>query len=147
MSHLHSHFGVYALILNDDKEKVLLIKKARGPYKGLFDLPGGSPEPAELLEETLFREVMEETGCSLTGSAQLGGVSARFQYEKEGVSYLLRHLGVIYFAKISGTPKADGDGEDSNGCLWVDVKELNNTNATPFTLQALEHKNNPPSPF
>lgn len=144
---IHSHFGVYALILNDDQKKVLLIKKARGPYTGLFDLPGGSPEPAELLEETLAREVLEEAGCSVTYATQLGGMSARFEYEKEGIAYVLRHLGVIYIAQISGTQKTGGDGEDSNGCLWVDVKELNSTNATPFTLQALEHKNNTPSPF
>lgn len=33
------YIGVYGIILNEGK--ILLIKKARGPYKGMYDLPGG----------------------------------------------------------------------------------------------------------
>ena len=57
------HKGVYAIIKNDNQ--ILLIKKARGPYTGLFDLPGGSPEKDEAPEQTLIREVKEETNCDV----------------------------------------------------------------------------------
>ena len=46
-------------------DKILLIKKARGPYTGLYDLPGGSQEKNETFEETLIREIKEETGLTL----------------------------------------------------------------------------------
>ena len=36
----HRHLGVYGLLIENDK--ILLIKKANGPYKGKLDLPGGS---------------------------------------------------------------------------------------------------------
>ena len=36
-----SHFGVYALILDRDRDCVLLIRKGLGCYTGLYDLPGG----------------------------------------------------------------------------------------------------------
>lgn len=59
-----SHLGVYAVITNA-KNQILLIKKSRGPYKGMLDLPGGGPEFHETFEQTLEREVMEETVLNL----------------------------------------------------------------------------------
>ena len=58
-----THFGIYGSIIKNNK--ILLIKKARGPYTGLYDLPGGSPEPGESYRQTLAREIMEETGCTV----------------------------------------------------------------------------------
>ena len=34
-----NHIGAYGIIIRD--EKIALIKKARGGYKGKLDLPGG----------------------------------------------------------------------------------------------------------
>lgn len=138
MTYTHSHFGVYALILDQSKKSVLLIKKARGPYTGRYDLPGGSPEPTELLEETLHREVKEETNCDVKEARQIGGISARFHYKKDGEDALLRHLGVIYNVQVSGTPRTDSDGEDSNGCVWLKIDSLNDKNTTPFVFEALK---------
>jgi len=138
MTYLHSHFGVYGLITND-KKKVLLIKKARGPYTGMYDLPGGSPEPKELLEEILKREINEETGCIVTKCKQLGAFSTLFEYKKEAEDGLLRHLGVIYLTEIEGQPRTDADGEDSNGCVWLELDQLNEQNSTPFVLTAIEY--------
>ena len=58
-----THFGVYGSIIKNGK--ILLIKKARGPYTGLYDLPGGGQEKGESYLETLTREIMEETGCEV----------------------------------------------------------------------------------
>lgn len=38
------HFGIYGIALNKNRDKILLVKKTRGPYTGLYDLPGGTPE-------------------------------------------------------------------------------------------------------
>ena len=58
-----SHKGVYAIIKKNNQ--ILVIRKARGPYTGLYDLPGGTPEDSETPEETLKREIKEETNCDL----------------------------------------------------------------------------------
>ena len=49
------HLGIYGLCIKDDK--ILVIKKARGLYKGKFDLPGGRIEFGESFEESLKREI------------------------------------------------------------------------------------------
>lgn len=61
-----SHLGVYGLIVNEGK--ILLIKKNRGPYKGLLDLPGGGLEDGESTHQALEREIIAGDGlqrCSL----------------------------------------------------------------------------------
>ena len=55
-----NHIGIYGICIKDNK--LLCIKKVRGPYKNRFDLPGGSQKENEGLTETLAREFREETG-------------------------------------------------------------------------------------
>lgn len=45
-----------------DRDKVLLIQRARAPYFGLWSLPGGRLEPGEDAETAAIREVAEEVG-------------------------------------------------------------------------------------
>ncbi|MES2676715.1 MAG: NUDIX domain-containing protein [Pseudomonadota bacterium] len=134
----HSHFGVYGIILNLDQTQILLIKKARGPYIGRYDLPGGSMESLELLEECLYREIKEETGCAVINASQIKAVSTLFHYNNGKKDCTLRHIGVIYRAEIEGTPSATGDGEDSNGCVWHDIKSIDPDKVSPFLLLALD---------
>ena len=58
------HVGCYGVVYNDNEE-VLLIQKARGPYKSKLDLPGGGIEYGENCDETLKREFEEEIGLSI----------------------------------------------------------------------------------
>ena len=133
-----SHFGVYALILSPARDTVLLIKKRLGCYTGLYDLPGGSMEPEELLEETLQREVLEETDCTVTAMKQIGAFSVLYPHKKNGVDVTLRHLGAIYDCDVTGTPRTEAGLDDSDGCVWINISELNDKNAAPFVLMALQ---------
>jgi ADP-ribose pyrophosphatase YjhB (NUDIX family) len=45
-----------------DRDKVLLIQRARAPYFGLWTLPGGRLEPGEDAETAAAREIKEEVG-------------------------------------------------------------------------------------
>jgi len=131
-----THLGIYASIRQGNQ--ILLIRKARGPYTGLYDLPGGSPEADETPEQTLIREIREETGCEVISSA--------FRFDRticfsdftlaSGEKGCMQHTGVLFDAKVSGTPAKSGDGLDSGGAEWVDVETLTSQNATPFALMA-----------
>jgi len=48
-----------------DRDKVLLIQRARKPYFGMWSLPGGRLEPGETPEQAAEREIMEEVGLSV----------------------------------------------------------------------------------
>ena len=48
-----------------DRDKVLLIQRARKPYFGMWSLPGGRLEPGETPEQAAEREIREEVGLSV----------------------------------------------------------------------------------
>ncbi|HLZ10644.1 MAG TPA: NUDIX hydrolase [Chloroflexota bacterium] len=60
-----------ALIVNEDQ--VLLSKRARAPFRGFWDIPGGFLEAGEDPREGARREVREETGLEvvLAGPAEV----------------------------------------------------------------------------
>lgn len=45
--------------------KILLVRRAREPSKGIYTFPGGRVEFGESLTEALAREVREETGLAI----------------------------------------------------------------------------------
>ena len=51
------------------KKKVLIIREStqysEGTHAGKFDLPGGRLKPGERLEESMHREIFEETGLKM----------------------------------------------------------------------------------
>ncbi|CAN7274612.1 NUDIX domain-containing protein [Devosia sp. LjRoot16] len=48
-----------------DRDKVLLIQRARKPYFGMWSLPGGRLEAGETPEQAAEREILEEVGLSV----------------------------------------------------------------------------------
>src|SRR3954465_9507696 len=59
----HPQLAVSAAIFRDDK--ILLVRRARSPAKGLYSLPGGRVEFGETLHAALHREVDEETALKI----------------------------------------------------------------------------------
>ena len=58
--------GVGALILNENGEVLLTLRNSGANNRaGLWDLPGGTVEFGNKLEETIVREVEEETGLKV----------------------------------------------------------------------------------
>src|SRR3954466_10727561 len=59
----HPQLAVSAAIFRDDK--ILLVRRARSPAKGLYSLPGGRVEFGETVHAALHREVDEETALKI----------------------------------------------------------------------------------
>ncbi|WP_195576500.1 NUDIX hydrolase [Paenibacillus sp. 1001270B_150601_E10] len=136
----YRHLGVYGICV--EQGKILLIKKARGPHTGKWDLPGGTIEHGETPEETLCREWEEETG--IVGiSYSLYSVES-YQMEitlASGEEEDLHHLGILYTVNLLHSPmslKVNGDGEDSLGAEWIDVGALSPECVTPFVYKAIK---------
>ena len=52
-------------VIRDEQGRLLVAERAHEPAKGTFDLPGGFTECGETAEQSLSREVLEETGISI----------------------------------------------------------------------------------
>lgn len=135
---IETRIGVYGVIIHDGK--IALIKKARGGYKGLYDLPGGGIERGEEPKETLHRELMEEVGVQVTGEKILAAVSTAFKWDVDDkLIQDLHHIGILYTVDIEGDKlKTDADGLDSLGGLWMNIDDIHKEEVSPFTWMALK---------
>src|SRR5690349_13813850 len=89
-----AHFGVYGVILSEDKSQILVVKKTRGPYTGWYDLPGGAMNEGETEEETLQREIMEETGAAIvSGEPEWQVFDISVERDSSGNNIQFRHQG------------------------------------------------------
>ena len=133
-----THVGSYGFIIQD--EKVALIKKARGGYKGLLDIPGGGIEHDETPVDALKRELMEEAGVTVQKYKIITATSRTFQWQMEkDVIEDLHHIGILYQVEVlEDTVKEDSDGIDSNGCNYYEIEKLHKKNLTPFAIEGLE---------
>lgn len=133
-----THIGAYGVILKGNK--IALIRKARGGYKGKLDLPGGGIEHTETPEEALVRELQEEAGVTVTKYELFGVPSSNILWQMtEEIKEDLHHIGIIYKVEIKEeNVKEEPDGIDSEGCNWYDIKDLNKEELSPFAKYVIE---------
>lgn len=118
--------GVYGIHLNAHNQ-VLLILKARGPYKGMYDLPGGGIEAGETKEKALKREYEEEIGSSPVSSKFLHEDSIVFPYISQAKGKVnFRHKGYFYLVSLAHETKikTSPDGFDSMGAIYINAKDI-----------------------
>lgn len=139
MKRKHTHIGSYGIITNN--KQIILIKKARGGYTGLLDLPGGGIEHTENPEETLKREIMEEVGITINNHKLLTILSNNITWNIRDNYYEdLHHIGIIYLIKaIDENIKTEPDGIDSNGANWYQINDIKINELTPFAKYAVEY--------
>lgn len=136
------HFGVYGVIVRG--EQLLVIKKNRGPYKGQYDLPGGSLEFGEEIETGLSREIAEEVGGVVKDMKHLINKTNMADWIHNGVPTTTYHIGMYYLVNLedSDAIKTDPDGHDSDGALWLDFNEITEENMAPIAYKALKMYHN-----
>jgi len=80
---------ISALIKNN---QILLIKRIRGDYIGLWGLPGGKIEKEEHLSEAAKREILEESGIESCFKNYLGFVSEHLIENGKILQHFLLHI-------------------------------------------------------
>ncbi|MCT6890871.1 MAG: NUDIX hydrolase [Lactobacillus sp.] len=135
----HRAFGCYGII--GDQQNLVVIKKEGGPYINRYDLPGGSLEDGEPLDQAVKREVNEETGLTVQDYQQIGVTSFRYPWDYEQWHFN-QHICVFYrISKFTGdlqTTVKQFAGQDSLGAVSVPLGQLSLTNSSPLVLKAKE---------
>jgi 8-oxo-dGTP diphosphatase len=85
-------------IIEFPPNKILLIKRDTEPFKGYWALPGGRLEKGEAVEQTIVREVKEETGLDVVVVRKIGeyheqGTQAGFEYDYYPACFLVKVVG------------------------------------------------------
>ena len=109
--------GVGAVILNDNNEILLLLRK-KSPEIGSWTIPGGTVEFGERIEDALIREVEEELGIKVSIVRLLRVTNHILQSEKQhwvSPAFLVRH--------ISGDP-INKEPESHSDIRWFPIKSL-----------------------
>mgnify|MGYP000907975966 FL=1 len=132
------HFGVYGVCIREGR--ILCIRKTRGPYRGRFDLPGGTPEEGENLVETLKREMLEETGFQVSAIHQN---TIRDVFVTVPEIARVHHEFVLFTIDVEEKAAqtvedfvTSEEKNDSKGIRWVPLEEVNVENASPLVLEA-----------
>lgn len=76
-----------AIVVVEKEDKILLIKRERGDFVGLWGLPGGKVEECEHIDEAAKREMKEELGLDLE-FIELLGTSTEIMHDKNSTSIL-----------------------------------------------------------
>jgi ADP-ribose pyrophosphatase YjhB (NUDIX family) len=115
-------------IVNDLEGRLLLIKRGHEPGAGLWSLPGGRVEPGESDTAALVREMLEETGLTVTPGPLAGAV------ERPGRNGAILEIRDYYATVTGGTLEA---GDDAADARWVDLADLPSLPLTEGLLEAL----------
>lgn len=108
-------------------DKILVIDRAKSDWPGL-SFPGGHVEKGETLEESVIREMKEETGLTL--------YSVKFCAIKEwDWGNDVRYLGLLYKSDdFSGEIKSSEEGK----VFWINKSEINNYKLSDDFMELFE---------
>lgn len=108
--------AVVGSIIYNDKGEILLIKNPK--FKDFWNIPGGHIELNESAEDTLKREIMEETGLELKNIEPIGfseGINPKFFFKEKHFVYL------NYLAELAGGEITKSD--EMTEYIWVDPEK------------------------
>jgi len=111
----------YAVVKHEGK--ILLTKQWDG-----YSLPGGGVENGETLEETVVREVQEETGLTIKAGKIFYNTSRFFQRNetsKPVQAFMFFFDGEYVSGEISNTSITESETTYTNGVAeWIDIDKL-----------------------
>src|SRR3989344_3004896 len=109
--------GAMGALVHDNK--ILLLKRAKPPFVGLWSLPGGKLDFGEQIEECAAREFREETGIDAEFRGIRGIVSEFLYHEGKIDGHFLMFICNVK-AKGSVEFKRSGEGE----LKWFDINKI-----------------------
>jgi predicted GIY-YIG superfamily endonuclease/ADP-ribose pyrophosphatase YjhB (NUDIX family) len=119
-----------ALVEQDGR--LLLVQRAKEPYRGHWDIPGGFLEVDELPEAGATREVEEETGLKIQTTKLFGFYMGRYGYGTSGKPC----LNIYFLGRVTGG--AEQPGLEAADLAWFLPRELPDMIAFKHAQQVLD---------
>lgn len=138
------HIGAYGLVIKDNK--ILLIKKKGGPYDGKLDLPGGTIEFDESIEDALKRELLEEVGIEILDYNLFDVVSTNIKWIYKDELVETKHIAILYLINdykndIKENIEITEINDDSMGSEYFDIDKLTKEQLSNIALLGLQKLN------
>ena len=115
-----------AVVLNN-KNEILAIKLKKGPFCGRLCIPGGGIEPGELGNETIVREIKEETGIELKDKPTSFGYCELINKKLDSYRIVL-----LFYCNGEGKPAETEEGI----AMWKKIDEVER-DGIPFAKEAI----------
>jgi len=107
-----------AVIVNE-KNELLVVRRAKEPAKGTLDLPGGFSDCYETSEEGVVREVREETGLSVDSVKFLFSIPNIYPYG--GLD--IHTIDMFYLCHVNSTQNAIA-ADDAAEIMWIPWEDV-----------------------
>ncbi|WP_404470513.1 NUDIX hydrolase [Sutcliffiella horikoshii] len=120
----------YVLLLDEAKEKVLIVKNI-GEIGSYYTLPGGAVEEGETLPEAAVREVKEETGLHVEVSGIVSVMEAFFEARGHHAIFF------IFEGEVKGGDINISMPDEIEEVVWMEVEEAERYLSLPEGVKEL----------
>ncbi len=120
-----------AAFIRNDKGELLVTERNCDPGKGMLDLPGGFSDIGETSEETVVREIKEETHLEITEATYLFSLPNIYLYSGLRVPT----LDFFYECKVKDISRLKA-ADDVSSCQWVKPEDIH---TELFALRSIRH--------
>ena len=113
-----------------DHDRLLLVRRGRGPAQGFWSVPGGRVQRGETLAEAVTRELREETGLDGLCGPFIGWAELLDDAEDS-------HIVVLDFEVTVMGDESPVAGDDAAEVRWVDLHEVGEQHLAPGLAEFL----------
>jgi mutator protein MutT len=106
--------GATVAVIVNERDELLVVRRAKEPAKGTLDLPGGFLDCAETAEEGVAREVFEETGLVVEQCDYLFSIPNIYPYSGLDV----HTMDLFFLCRVKGTQEAKAM-DDAESLAWI----------------------------
>jgi len=120
-----------AIVINNGK---ILVNRCHSRFGEYFTLPGGGQRTGEMLTETVRRELLEETGYSVT-PLRLSGIYERVSNGRDDGQ--AHKIYFIFLCRLNSGERAIPSETDrfQIGSDWIPLKEIGSRNLFPRAIR------------
>lgn len=141
-----ARIGVALLLFAGDSDKILVGERLSRHEHMKWGCPGGKVEYGHSLQDTVLKELYEETGLGqglLFDVPKPLGLLSNFTYQKEGVHFLclwyVAHLTATYLNREITIEKAENGMPKVRAWHWINRHEMENYDMMRGTVEAYEY--------